>query len=65
MKRSRFNLFLDRSAQFRFNVQSRNGKIIASSEGYETKQAALKGIASLRRCCPLARVVNKTRYPRV
>ncbi len=45
----KFEVYRDRSGQFRFRLKARNGEIIAASEGYTTKANCLKGIASLRR----------------
>ena len=45
----KFQLYQDRSGAFRFRLRSRNSRIIAASEGYETRSACLGGIASLCR----------------
>lgn len=45
----KFEVYRDRSGQFRFRLKARNGEIIAASEGYTTKANCLKGMASLRR----------------
>lgn len=45
----RFELFRDKAGRYRFRLRSRNSRIIAASEGYETRSACLGGIASLRR----------------
>ena len=37
------------SGKFRFNLKAGNGQIILSSESYETKQGAEKGIESVRK----------------
>jgi len=37
------------TGKFRFNLLSANGKVIATSEAYETKRAALSGIDSVRK----------------
>ena len=44
----KFQLYRDKAGFFRFRLRSRNGKIIAASEGYSTKAAALAGIESIR-----------------
>ena len=44
----KFELYRDKAGQFRFRLRSRNGKIIAVSEGYNTKSAALTGLESVR-----------------
>ena len=45
----RFEIFSDRVGNFRFRLRARNGKIIASSQGYSTYGACLHGIESVRR----------------
>ena len=45
----KFELYRDRSGQFRFRLRSRNGKIIAVSDGYSTKAAAVSGLESVRK----------------
>ncbi len=50
----KFELFTDKSGAFRFRLRSRNGKIIAVSDSYTTKTAALGGIESVRKNAPIA-----------
>ncbi len=45
----KFELYADKSGAFRFRLRSRNGKIIAVSDSYTTKSAALSGIESVRK----------------
>ena len=45
----KFELYQDRAGAFRFRLRSRNGKIIAVSDGYSTKAAALSGLESVRK----------------
>ena len=45
----KFELYRDKSGQFRFRLRSRNGKIIAVSDGYSTKSGALSGLESVRK----------------
>jgi uncharacterized protein YegP (UPF0339 family) len=40
------------SGKFRFNLKAGNGQILLSSEAYETKQGAEKGIESTRKNAP-------------
>ena len=44
-----FQLYRDRAGEYRFRLTSRNGKIIAVSEGYHTKAACENGIDSVRK----------------
>jgi uncharacterized protein YegP (UPF0339 family) len=45
----RFVLKKDAKGQFRFNLVAGNGEIIATSEAYTTKAAAINGIDSVKR----------------
>jgi uncharacterized protein YegP (UPF0339 family) len=45
----KFVLKKDSKGQFRFNLVASNGQVIASSESYTTKSAALNGIDSVKR----------------
>jgi uncharacterized protein YegP (UPF0339 family) len=45
----KFELKETKNGQFMFNLKAGNGEIIASSEQYTTKAAALKGIESVRK----------------
>lgn len=37
------------TGKYRFNLLSPNGKVIATSEAYETKRACMSGIESVRK----------------
>jgi len=45
----KFVLKKDAGGQFRFNLLASNGQVIASSEAYTTKAAALNGIDAVKR----------------
>jgi uncharacterized protein YegP (UPF0339 family) len=45
---AKFELKKAKSGQFHFNLKAGNGQIIATSEMYESKAAALNGIESVR-----------------
>lgn len=45
----KFELYGDKSGQYRFRLRARNGKVIAISEGYTTKAACENGIESVQR----------------
>ena len=45
----KFELYRDRAWEYRFRLRSRNGKIIAVSDGYSTRAAALSGLDSVRK----------------
>ena len=52
----KFELYQDRSGAFRFRLKSRNGQVIAVSEGYTSKAACENGIESVRRNAPEAEI---------
>ena len=52
----KFQLYEDKSGQYRFRLKSRNGQTIAISEGYTTKAACENGIESVRKNAPDAEV---------
>ena len=44
----KFVLKKDKQDKFRFNLVAGNGQIIAQSQAYKTKEAALNGIESVK-----------------
>lgn len=44
----KFELFKDKSGEFRWHLKAANGEIVASSQGYKTRAAAEKGIESVK-----------------
>lgn len=46
--------------QFMFNLKAGNGEVVATSERYTTKQAALNGIASVKTSAPGASTDDQT-----
>ena len=45
----KFELKKTSNGQFRFNLKASNGQVIATSESYKTKAAALNGIESVKK----------------
>ena len=54
----KFELYTDKSGEYRFRLKAGNGEVIAVSEGYSSKSAALNGIDSVRRNAADAEVVE-------
>ena len=52
----KFEVFQDKSGEYRFRLKARNGKIVAASEGYASRQACLDGIECVRRNAPDAQM---------
>lgn len=48
------------SSGIKFDLKAVNGQVIATSEIYETKAACRKGIESVRKNAPVARVEDQT-----
>lgn len=57
---AKFVLKKGSSGKFRFNLMSTNGKVIATSEAYETKRAAMGGINSVMKNAPEAEIDDQT-----
>jgi uncharacterized protein len=55
-----FEVFYDAVFRFRFHLKATNGQIIAASQSYGTKEAALKGIASIQKNAPIATIADST-----
>jgi len=57
----KFELYKDKSGEFRFRLKAGNGEVIAtSSESYGTKAAAMNGIDSIKRNAAEANVDDQT-----
>ena len=48
-KNPKFELYTDKSGEYRFRLRAANGQIIATGEGYKTKKSCLNGIESTRK----------------
>ena len=55
----KFELFQDKSGQYRFRLKSTNGQVIATSEGYHSKSGCLNGIESVRKNAATAQTVEE------
>ena len=55
-----FELKTGTNGQFHFVLKASNGQVIASSRMYNTRDGALKGIESVRKHAPDAKVVDGT-----
>jgi uncharacterized protein YegP (UPF0339 family) len=52
----KFEIYKDAAGKFRFRLKAPNGEIIASGEAYESKEACIRGIESVRENAPRATV---------
>jgi uncharacterized protein YegP (UPF0339 family) len=49
------------TGKFHFNLVAGNGQVIATSEAYESRESALKGIDSVKTNAPGAELDDQTR----
>lgn len=54
----KFELWVDKGGDYRWNLKAGNGEVIATSQGYASKASALNGIDSVRRNAADAEVVE-------
>ncbi len=54
----KFEIYLDKSGKYRFRLKASNGEIIAVGESYNSKDACLKGIESIKKNAPDAPIVE-------
>jgi len=54
----KFEIYLDKSGEYRFRLKARNGEIIATSEGYKTLDSCNNGIDSVRKNAETAELVE-------
>ncbi|MBQ7603481.1 MAG: YegP family protein [Clostridia bacterium] len=57
-KHPKFEVYCDKSGEFRFRLKARNGEPILSSEGYKYKRSCLNGIASVKKNVVDAKIVD-------
>ena len=55
----RFEIFTDKAGEFRFRLRATNGKEILASEGYASKESCHKGIDSVRKNAPDAKLIEE------
>ncbi|MBQ7015258.1 MAG: YegP family protein [Clostridia bacterium] len=54
----KFELYTDKSGEFRFRLKARNGEVIATSEGYKAKASCENGIESVIKNAADAEIVE-------
>ncbi len=55
-----FEIILDTAGKFRFHLKAANGQIIAVSQAYGAKESAIKGIDSIKKNAPIAKIADLT-----
>ena len=48
----KFEMYIDKTGEYRFRLKATNGQTIAASEGYSAKAGCLNGIDSVKRNAP-------------
>lgn len=54
----KFEVYQDKSGDYRFRLKAGNGQTIATGQGYTTKAACLNGIESIKKNSPDAEIVE-------
>ena len=54
----KFEMYVDKAGQYRFRLKAKNGKVIATSEGYVAKASCENGIDSVKKNAAEAEVVE-------
>lgn len=55
-KHPKFEVYTDKSGEYRFRLKATNGQIIAVSEGYKAKDSCLNGVESVKKNAPDAEI---------
>ena len=58
VKHPKFEIYEDKSGEFRFRLKASNGEVIAQSEGYKAKASCKNGVESVVKNAPEAEVVE-------
>jgi uncharacterized protein YegP (UPF0339 family) len=60
MAKAKFVIRKGSTGKFRFNLIGPNGKVISTSEAYESKASAMKGLEAVKKHAADAQVVDET-----
>ncbi len=52
-----FEIFRDKSLEYRFRLKAANGQIVAVSEGYTSRERCFDGIASVEKNASIAKII--------
>jgi uncharacterized protein YegP (UPF0339 family) len=55
---SKFEVYADKSGQFRFRLKAGNGEVVANSEPYVSRSNAHQGAAAVQRAADGAEIVD-------
>lgn len=59
VKNPKFEIYMDKSEEYRFRLKATNGQIIAVSEGYTTKPSCENGVESVRKNAADAEIIRE------
>jgi uncharacterized protein YegP (UPF0339 family) len=57
---AKFEIYTDAKGEFRFRLKAGNGEIVATGEGYKTKDGVIKGVDAVKRAAAEAEVSDAT-----
>ena len=57
---ARFEIYKDKAGEYRFRLKAANGEVIATGEGYASKDGCKKGIESIRANAASAPIEDQT-----
>ena len=58
---AKFEIYQDKSGEYRFRLKAANGEVIAQGEGYKSKSSCEKGIESVKTNAPKAPIEDLTK----
>ncbi len=58
MPEPKFEWYKDKTGKFRFRLKAANGEVIAIGEAYNSKEACVSGIESVKKNAPIAKIVE-------
>lgn len=53
---AKFEIYQDKKGEYRFRLKAANGQVIATGEGYKSKDSCLNGIESVKKNAPAAEI---------
>ncbi len=59
VKNPKFEIYQDKSGEYRFRLKAANGQVIAVSEGYKAIDSCKNGVESVKKNAPDAEVVEE------
>jgi len=56
----KFEIYEDAKGEFRFRLKAGNGEVVATGEGYASKDGAIRGTEAVQRAAEGAEIVDLT-----